>query len=364
MTRAAKGGGIGTYAAELPEVRDFFTLGEGGTPVVELGRLGRHIGLPRLTAKLEGLNPTGSYKDRVAAMSMALAAARHRRGWIATSSGNAGAALAAYGNRAGLPGFLCVVPSIPREKLLSVTALGVTVIKVVGVGDRASAARERSLFEAVREMAVAHDLFLGVTAHRFNPDGMRGVDTIAYEIADAGHAPDHLYVPTGGGGLVTAIARGVRHRGLSTRVVIAQPSGCAPIVAFVEGRAAAPVVDACTSRVSGLQLPSPPDGELAAAGVAATCGWGTAVPDTAVHRAQRLLAELEGLYVEPAAATALAAAAADRQRGRVAEDAGVMVILTATGLKDLSAPGPRGGLPECPPAGVADHVGRWIAGLA
>jgi threonine synthase len=364
MRRAAAGTGIGVYAADLPEVDGFFTLGEGATPVVALERVGRHMGLPRLTAKLEGLNPTGSYKDRVAAMSMAVASTTNRRGWIATSSGNAGAALAAYGNRAALPGFLCVVPSIPREKLLSVTALGVTVLKVVGVGDRASASRERSLFDAVREMAEAHDLFLGVTAHRFNPDGMRGVDTIAYEIADADCEPDHLYVPTGGGGLVTAIARGVRHRGLATRVVLAQPSGCAPIVEFIEGRRAAPVVDACSSRISGLQLPSPPDGELAAATVAATCGWGTAVPDAAIHRAQRLLAELEGLYVEPASATALAAAAEDRRRGRVPEDARVMVLLTATGLKDLSAPGPPGDLPECPPDGVAAHVGRWIAGLA
>ena len=365
LTRPASGttgmDGIGRYASQLPAVREFFSLGEGGTPVVRLERLGRHVGLPRLAAKFEGMNPTGSYKDRVAAMSMALAKGEGRRGWIATSSGNAAAALAAYGNRAALPGFLCVVPSIPREKLLSVLAFGVTVVKVAGVGDRGSAASEQAMFDAVRETAQAHDLFLGVTAHRFNPDGMRGVDTIAYELDDEGHDPDYVYVPTGGGGLVSGVARGIRHRGLSTRVILAQPSGCAPIVEFIEGRRASPIIDVCTSRISGLQLPTPPDGELAAEQVAQTSGWGTAVSDVAILQAHRQLSELEGLYVEPAAATALAAAVEDRRRGRLGVDAAVMLILTATGLKDLSVPGINGDLPTCRPDEVRQLVDRWMA---
>jgi threonine synthase len=353
--------GIGRYASELPAVDGYVSLGEGATPVVALERIGRRVGLPRLAAKLEGLNPTGSYKDRVAAVSMALARREQRRGWIATSSGNAGAALAAYGNRAGLPGFLCVVSSIPREKLRSVLAFGVMVVKVVGVGDRASAANEASLFDRVRQMAEAHDLFLGVTAHRFNPDGMRGVDTIAYELADAGHDPDYVYVPTGGGGLVSGIARGVCHRRLSARVVVAQPSGCAPIVEFIEGRSARPVVDACGSQISGLQLPSPPDGDLAAQNVGRTSGWGTAVSDAAIYAAQRQLAELEGIHVEAAAATALAAAIHDRRDGRLPADADVVLILTATGLKDLSVPELDGELPVCGPDDVGEQVDRWLA---
>jgi threonine synthase len=336
-------------------------LGEGGTPVVGLERLGRAVGLPRLAAKLEGMNPTGSYKDRVAAMSMSLAKDRGLRGWIATSSGNAGGALAAYGNRAHLPGFLCVVPSIPREKLLSVLAFGVTVVKVAGVGDRAHATGERALFDVVRETAEAHDLFLGVTAHRFNPDGMRGVDTIAYELADAEHVSDVVYVPTGGGGLVSGIARGLRHRGMATQVVIAQPAGCSPIAQYVEGGLSMPVVDVCTTRISGLQLPSPPDGEFAADMVAGTSGWGTAVSDAAILEAHRQLAALEGLYVEPASATALAAAVHDRRSGRLPGDAAVTLILTATGLKDLSVPGLNGDLPICRPAEVRHRVDRWMA---
>jgi threonine synthase len=353
--------GIGRYASELPSVGRIISLGEGNTPVIPLERLGRRFGLPRLAAKLEGFNPTGSYKDRIAAMSMALALEAGKRGWIATSSGNAGAALAAYGNRAQLPGFLCVVPSIPREKLLSVLAFGVTVVKVAGVGDGGTPDSEQSLFRAVRETAERNDLFLGVTAHRFNPDGMRGVDTIAYELADTGYNPDYAYVPTGGGGLVSGIARGVLQRGLSTRVVIAQPSGCAPIVEFIEGRLATPVIDGCSSRISGLQLPSPPDGELAANNVARTSGWGTAVSDAAILEAHRYLAEIEGLHVEAASATALAAAVEDRRRGRLPEDAAVILIVTATGLKDLSTSEPKGDVPMCQPDQVTHWVDRWIA---
>lgn len=353
--------GIGRYRQELPTVHEFVSLGEGDTPVVSLERIGRDVGLPRLAAKLEGMNPTGSYKDRVAAMSMGLAKDAGKRGWIATSSGNGGAALAAYGNRAGLPGFLCVVPNIPREKLLAVLAYGVVVVKVTGVGDLGNADVERTLFQAVHDTAQAHDLFLGVTAHRFNADGMRGVDTITYEIVDAGYDVDYVYVPSGGGGLVSGIARSVHHRGVSMRVVIAQPAGCAPIVEFIEGRRAIPVVDSCTSRISGLQLPSPPDGELAAENVARTSGWGTAVSDAAIHRAHRLLARTEGLHVEPASATALAAAIEDRRTGRLPADAEVLLILTATGLKDLSSPGMSGDLPECRPGEVRQHVDRWLA---
>jgi threonine synthase len=327
---------------------------------VRLDRLAAHLGLAALHGKLEMCNPTGSYKDRVAAMSMSMAASQEKRGWIATSSGNGGIALATYGRRAGLPGFLCVVSSIPREKLLPILSLGITVVRVEGVGTGARGRSERGLFDVVRRAAEELDLFLGITAHRYNPDGMRGADTIAYELVEAGVDDDVVYVPTGGGGLVSAICRGSLQRGSGIRVIAAQPSGCAPIVRFLAKEIASPELEVCTSRISGLQLPAPPDGELAATQVDATGGWGARASDSEIFAAQHLLAELEGVFVEPAAATPLAGMIRDLEQGRIEAGTSVTLVLTGSGAKDLDAVAP---LVATPPTinvrELAEEIGRW-----
>jgi len=330
--------GIFRYAAELPDTRSQISLGEGATPVVALPRLGERIGIPNLFAKLEGNNPTGSYKDRVAALSISLAVDSGMPGWIATSSGNAGNSMAAYGNRAGLPGFLAVVPSIPREKLLPILGLGNSqVVKITGVGEKGDAKSESAMFDRVHEAADEHGLYLGVTAHKYNNTGMHGADTIAYELDDAGFQQSIVYVPTGGGGLVSAICRGFQMRNSSARVVAAQPSGCAPIASFLQGEIDEPIIVRCDTNVSGLQLPSPPDGKFAADWINKTNGWGTSASDKEIDNSLHLLSTLEGLFVEPASATALAAAIGDRDSGKITASDTVVLILTATGLKHLTS---------------------------
>ncbi|MDW5598674.1 pyridoxal-phosphate dependent enzyme [Conexibacter stalactiti] len=354
--------GLSRYADRLPPIAgDWVGLGEGATPTVALPRLGVAIGLPRLRAKCEQVNPTGSYKDRIAALSLTLARERGQRGWIATSSGNAGTSLGAYGARAGLPGLLLATPTITREKLVPIQAVGTTVVRVADIGTGGSAAAAEAVFATVRRLAAQHDLFLGVTANALNPDGMRGADTIGYELAEE-DAPQVVYVPTGGGGLSVCIARGLAQADAPTRVVVAQPEGCAPIARALAGELEQPRVERCTTAISGLQLPSPPDGDAAVAGVRASGGWGTAVGDEAILDAQRLLARLEGLFVEPAAATGVAAAAADAAAGRLARDADVVVVLTGSGAKDLaSAAGWAGAVADCEPGEVGEVAARWLA---
>lgn len=327
--------GIFAFADRLPKVNSRVTLGEGHTPLIELPRLGEKIGVPGLAAKLEGFNPTGSYKDRIAALSMSLALDQGLRGWVATSSGNAGTSLAAYGVRAGLPGFVSVSPDIPREKLLPILASGTRVVRVEGVGTAGTAQAAGIHFAVIRDFATVHRLFLGITAHRFNPEGMRGADTIGFELADSDL--DIVVVPTGGGGLVTAIARGLADSGSVIRVVIAQPEGASPIVQYLDDHISEPRVDSCDSDVSGLQLPDPPDGTLAAAAARRSKGWGSATPDADIFEAQQLLAHTEGLLVEPASATSLATTIQDRRDGRIDPSDRVGLILTATGLKDLAS---------------------------
>lgn len=359
------GRGLGRFAADLPAAGELVTLGEGDTPLVELPVLARRLGVGRLSAKLESLNPTGSYKDRIAAMSLSLARHQGRRGWIASSSGNAGVAMAAYGARAGLPGFLCLVASAPLEKRVPLLPYAAGVVAVDGVGDGATT---RNITELVGQVLVAagrHDLYLGITAHAFNHDGMRGADTIGYELAEQAASATHVYVPVGGAGLLVAVARGLARRAMPAAVVACQPAGCAPVVDVLHAVRAEPVVARCETAISGLQVPNPPDGAAAVEAVTASSGWGTAPADAEVLAAQRLLAAAEGVFVEPAAATTLAALITDVADRRVGSGDDVVLLLSGAGWKDLGRFGPDA--EELPVVSVEDvtrRVDDWANGLS
>ncbi|MBK5248167.1 MAG: pyridoxal-phosphate dependent enzyme [Actinomycetales bacterium] len=302
------------------------TMGEGRTPMVALSVLAERWGLGGLWAKAEYLNPTGSYKDRIAAASMTLALREGRRGWIATSSGNGGAAMSAYGVRAGLPGVLLVLADAPAEKLASIAPYGVLQLSMDRIGP--------DVMAHLGQVAGAEGMLLTITAHAHNPRGMRGADGIGEEIADHGRAT-HVYVPTGGGGLLVATARGLRTGGHDAAVVVAQPAGCAPIARAVAGEIPEPRIDEWSTKISGLQLPVPPDGALALDAVTASGGWGAAVRDEDAWSAQDLLARTEGIFVEPASALALAAVRQDVDAGRLGRQDEPCVVLTGHGLKDL-----------------------------
>jgi threonine synthase len=359
------GHGLRRFAADLPDVGEFVSLGEGDTPVLELDVLAGRLGLARLTAKMESQNPTGSYKDRIAAMSLSLARHQGRRGWIASSSGNAGISMAAYGARAGLPGFLCLVASAPVEKRIPLLPYAAGVVRVDGVGDHATTQRINGLVDQVLAAAERHDLYLGITAHAFNHDGMRGADTIGYELAEQVGTATHVYVSAGGGGLLVAIARGLGSRGLRAAVVACQPAGCAPVVEVLRGVRAEPAVARCETGVSGLQVPNPPDGVAAVEAVTASGGWGAAPSDDEILAAQRLLAAAEGVFVEPAAATTLAALIADVDAGRVGAGAEPVLVLSGAGWKDLGRFATDAArLPVVPVDDVAGRVDHWAAGLS
>lgn len=358
------GVGLSRFAADLPAVDEFVCLGEGDTPLLPLPALAGRLGLAHVSAKLESQNPTGSYKDRVAAMSMSLALQRGYRGWIATSSGNAGLSFAAYGARAGLPGFLCLVSTAPPEKRAPLVPFGIGMASVDGVGSGATSASGAGLMEQVRAAAERHELFLGITANAFNPDGMRGIDTIGYELAEQVPDATQVYVPTGGGGLLASVGRGLVGCGMTAKVVACQPTGCAPIALYVEGKIAEPVVARCDTDISALQLPNPPDGTLAAETVVRSAGWGTAVTDEEILSAQRPLAAVEGVFVEPASAAALAALIQDVERGRVTTADHPVLVLTGAGWKDLgrfATDADR--LPTVRLEDVTEHVDRWVGTL-
>jgi len=343
--------GIWRYGAHLP-VRApdrAVSLGEGGTPLLRSARLGYELGLPDLHFKIEGGNPTGSYKDRIAAIGIARLRELGKRAWAATSSGNAGAAIAAYGVRAGLDGYLFTLEKAARAKITQILAYGPQVFAVERLGY--DPVVEQATWRNIRTICDANGWGMLVTARKFSPHAMEGVKTIAYEICEQlgggipmqERVPDLVYVPVGGGGLLSAAWKGFVEWQAAGRVdqlprmVAVQPQGCDGITqAWQAGRAAEPIAG-CTSTISGLQLTAPPDGDLVLRALRESGGWATSVPDDATYTAQADLAAREGIFVEPAAAITLAALRADLASGRLRGDERVVCLLTGVGFKDAGA---------------------------
>ena len=204
--------GIWRYASRLPltDPKHIVSLGEGDTPLVQSAQLGASINLPRLYFKNEGLNPTGSYKDRIASVGITYLRQLGRRAWAATSSGNAGASLAAYGARAAVDGYLFTLERAPRAKVAQIMSYGPQVMSVKRLGYDPAA--EKATWANIAALCDANDWLMLITARSNSPHAMEGAKTIAYEICQQlhGEAPDVVYVPVGGGGLLSSIWKGFK----------------------------------------------------------------------------------------------------------------------------------------------------------
>jgi threonine synthase len=310
-------------AEEAPRI----SLGEGDTPCVESVTIGPALGLASLHFKLEGLNPTGSFKDR--GMVVAVSAALHAgsRAIICASTGNTSASAAAYGGRFGLR-TVVVVPQgrIASGKLLQARVHGATVISIQAGFDVA--------LRIVRELCDRHPVTL---VNSVNPNRIDGQKTAAFEIVDElGDAPDVLALPVGNAGNITAYWRGFReeHRdGRATRLPRmfgGQASGAAPLVL---GR---PVDDPQTV-ATAIRIGNPASWATAIEARDQSEGMIAAVDDEVILDAQRRLARLEGIFCEPASAAALAVLERAISEGAVAPGANAVCVLTGTGLKDPGA---------------------------
>jgi threonine synthase len=339
---SVKNQGIWKYERFLPPVSSShqITLGEGDTPLIKSRKIGKELGIPSLYFKLESNNPTGSYKDRIAAMGVSAALENNRSACIGTSSGNAGASFAAYSARAGIPYHLLVLEHIVEAKLTQVLVHGANVKKIEGFGE--SEAIGDKVFDFIESKAVQENWEVMITAFKYNPIAMESVKTISFEIYQdlENSIPDAVFVPVGGGGLFTGICIGFKE--LKDKrfvdnlpsVVAVQSKGCSNIVRAWQQNKGTPVKGDSSSKISGLQVPNPPDGEEVLNVLNNNEGWGHMIDDPTVWKWQEKLARDEGILCEPASAISIAGVEQALSEGRINKDSTVVCIITGAGYKD------------------------------
>src|ERR671928_1891427 len=288
------------------------TLNEGSTPLVEAPAISERVGA-RVLLKLEGANPTGSFKDRGMTVAVSRAKGAGAEAIICASTGNTAASCAAYAARAGLRGAV-IVPEgkIAIGKLAQALMHGARVVALRGNFDQA--------LTLVRELVQRHPIALVNSVNEFRLEGQK---TAALEIAEELGAIDALAIPVGNAGNITAYWRGFGEAGQRPRMLGFQAEGAAPIVR------GAPVEHPETV-ASAIRIGNPARWEEAVDAMRASSGRITAVSDAEILDAYRFLAAREGIFCEPASAAGVAGVIAHGADG--AER--VVCVLTGHGLKD------------------------------
>ncbi len=319
------------------------SLGEGNTPLIQLQNIPRQLGLDvELFVKYEGLNPTGSFKDRGMTMAVTKAVEEGSRAIICASTGNTSAAAAAYAARAGITAFVLIPDGkIALGKLAQALMHGAVVIQIRGNFDAG--------MQLVKEVAQSAPVTI---VNSINPFRLQGQKTAAFEIVEElGRAPDFHCLPVGNAGNITAHWIGYsEYAGIQTqacaycngeckcagsaavssnrpRMVGYQASGSAP---FLRGQ----MVDEPETVATAIRIGHPQSWDRAWVVQKESDGWFDECTDDEILDAQQLLARTEGVFCEPASATSLAGALRDIQSGKIPSGSQVVCTLTGHGLKD------------------------------
>jgi threonine synthase len=316
---------IEAYRPYLPvtETTPVVTLQEGNTPLIPAPAIAALIGRDvRVLVKYDGLNPTGSFKDRGMTMAISKAKEAGAEAVICASTGNTSASAAAYARRGGMRAFVLIPEGyVALGKLAQALLYGAEVISIVGNFDRA--------LEIVREMAINYPVTL---VNSVNPYRLEGQKTGAFEVVDVlGDAPDWLCIPVGNAGNITAYWMGfcqyhqARKCSRLPRMMGFQAAGAAPLVT---GK---PVANPETL-ATAIRIGNPASWKQAVAASEASRGSFSAVTDEEILDAYRLLASQEGIFCEPASAASVAGLL--KVKDQVPTGSTVVCVLTGNGLKD------------------------------
>ena len=318
---------IERYRAWLPvdDNTPIISLGEGNTPLIKLNNIPSEIGVDvELYVKFEGLNPTGSFKDRGMTMAITKAHEAGSKAVVCASTGNTSAAAAAYAVRAGMTAFVLIPEGkIAMGKLAQAMMHGAVVIQINGNFDDGM----RLVKEVADEAPVA-------IVNSINPYRLHGQKTAAFEIVDElGGAPDYHCLPVGNAGNISAYWMGYseyHEKGAAgSRPVMAgyQAAGAAP---FLRGEPVAKPETVATA----IRIGNPQSWDKAVNAVEQSNGWFDEFTDEEILAAQKLLASKEGVFCEPASATSVAGAIRDLRSGKIPAGSSVVCTLTGHGLKD------------------------------
>jgi threonine synthase len=325
-TLTARRGVIDRYRSWLPvtESTPVITLGEGSTPLVPAQVLSEELGC-EVWLKVEGANPTGSFKDRGMTVAVSVSAGEGAEAVVCASTGNTSASAAAYASRGGLkPIVLLPAGRIAAGKLAQAIVHGAQVVQVEGNFD--------DCLRLARSLAESYPVAL---VNSVNPVRIEGQKTAAFEIVDdLGDAPDLHVLPVGNGGNISAYWRGyvqyadARIASRRPRMWAFQAAGAAPLVL------GHPVPNPETV-ATAIRIGDPASTTLAVAAKEESGGRFGAVSDDEILAAQRFLAAREGVFVEPASAAGVAGLRGLAGRGEVDPGQRIVVTVTGHGLKDI-----------------------------
>ncbi len=357
------GTGVWRYAAALP-LPEGVTTQEGNTPLYEVPRLEAEVGVEALRIKHEGMNPTGSFKDRGMTVGVAVARELGVDRLACASTGNTSAALAAYGGRGGMQ-TLVLLPAgkVAAGKIAQASLHGARILEVDGNFD--------TCLDIVQDLAARGEAYL---LNSLNPFRLEGQKTIGLEILetfrnDYGEFPDRIILPVGNAGNTSALYKAFRELVQSgaldpaevPKLTGVQAEGAAPMVEAVEnGATEVRRWDHVETRATAIRIGNPVNAPKALPGIRETGGTAVAVTDDQITDAQRTLAE-EGIGVEPASAASVAGLRKLRKQGVISSDERVACLTTGHLLKDPDAAAAAGTEPEPVPGdtdGVLEHLAK------
>ena len=324
------------YRSFMPihETTKLVTLGEGGTGLHRSARLGEELGIKNLYVKNEGENPTGSFKDRGMTVGVTKAVELGVGHVICASTGNTSAALAAYAARAGIK-CTVLIPSgkIAYGKLSQAMIHGAKVLQVRGNFDEA--------LEFVLKLAEKHkDIYL---LNSINPFRIEGQKSLGYEICEQLNyeAPDRIVIPVGNAGNISAVWKGLTEfyqLGLIKKLpkmTGIQAAGSAPIAQAIKANSDKIVpIEHPETIATAIRIGAPVSWKKAVNAIRESHGTAETVTDEEILDAQKTLARIEGIFVEPASASSIAGLSKLIKNGTIHKDQKVVCITTGHGLKD------------------------------
>ncbi len=321
------------------------SLNEGATPLIELSNLpGLVRKKVRLLAKFEGLNPTGSFKDRGMTMAVTRAVEEGAKAIICASTGNTSASAAAYAARAGIACFVLIPEGkIALGKLSQAMMHGSRVLQIRGNFDDGM----RLVQEAARSLPVN-------IVNSINPYRLQGQKTVAFEVIEAmGGAPDYHALPVGNAGNITAhwigyseatgeSTQALKQEAAMRRYGTSRIADRRPIMLGYQASGAAPIVrgrpvENPETVATAIRIGNPVSWQQALAACRESGGWFAECTDEEILHVQKLLARTEGIFCEPASAIAVAGVLKDLELGRIGEGSSIICTLTGHGLKDPDA---------------------------